>query len=192
MQVNNLESAVRQSNEAKAETHAAIISEASRLFRQRGVEQTSVAEVMQAANKTHGGFYRHFENKDDLVLVALDHAFQEMLTEMKAGLATVPAGEALSAFIANYVSARHIDAPETGCPAAALSGELRHGSEKLKLRFGQGVREVAATLADSTDDNPHQTSDRALRAFSMAVGAVMLARACDPETADLVLQACHK
>ncbi len=182
---------MRQSKEATAETHAAIIVEASKLFRQHGVGQTSVGEVMQAANKTHGGFYRHFENKDDLVLAALEQAFEEMMADMQTGLAEVPANETLSAFREYYISRRHVDAPETGCPAAALSGELRHGSEKLKLRFGRGVREIVSGLADPMNGHKGSQADRALRAFAMGVGAVMLARASDTDTANWVLATCQ-
>ncbi len=52
---------MRQSREAKAETRQAVVAQAARLFRDRGIAGTSVGDVMAAAAKTHGGFYRHFE-----------------------------------------------------------------------------------------------------------------------------------
>ena len=58
---------MRLSREAKAQHHEAITSAASKMLRERGIERTSVIDLMQAVGLTHGGFYRHFKSKDELV-----------------------------------------------------------------------------------------------------------------------------
>src|ERR1700678_1236271 len=67
---------MRVSREEKDAGHERIVTEASRLLRRRGVEATGVADVMTAAGRTHGGFYRHFPNKQALVAAAVDVAFE--------------------------------------------------------------------------------------------------------------------
>ena len=57
----------RMSEAEKQKSHRRILDAAARLFRERGIEATSVADVMKAAGMTHGGFYRHFDSKEDLV-----------------------------------------------------------------------------------------------------------------------------
>ena len=63
---------------AEAESHRQQITEASaRLFKERGINGVSVADLMGAAGLTHGGFYGHFESKDALAGVAVAHAFEQ-------------------------------------------------------------------------------------------------------------------
>src|SRR5215472_19375815 len=52
--------------EETAAKHERIVREASRLFRERGFENVSVGEVMNAAGLTHGAFYAHFASKKEL------------------------------------------------------------------------------------------------------------------------------
>jgi len=57
--------------EETAAKHERIVKEASRLFRERGFENVSVAEVMKAAGLTHGAFYAHFRSKEELQAAAV-------------------------------------------------------------------------------------------------------------------------
>src|ERR1044072_8421855 len=53
---------------AQAEQNRAhIVATAARLFRERGYDGVGVAELMAAAGFTHGGFYKHFRSKADLI-----------------------------------------------------------------------------------------------------------------------------
>jgi len=69
---------MRVSREEMEKSHARIVAGAARLLRERGIENTSVADVMNDAGLTHGGFYRHFKTKDDLLIAALDKAFADL------------------------------------------------------------------------------------------------------------------
>lgn len=180
---------MRQSREAKAETHQAIVAAAARQFRERGIEGTSVGDVMQAANRTHGGFYRHFESKEDLLVAALGRAFGEMLEVMDRGLADVPADRALGGFVRSYTAAPRVKDVAGGCPVAALSNDVLRSTEAVQAEFGRGVRAMIGALAKHLDGPAAEREARAARAFAMAAGAVMMARASDPATAALVLEA---
>ena len=180
---------MRQSKAAKAETHQAIVAAASRLFRARGVERTSVADVMQAADKTHGGFYRHFATKDALLESALDEAFAGMEAVMADGMARAGRDGALRGFAAHYLGPDHVGDAGTGCPVAALATEIAHAGETVRQHFGAGVMRQIGLLAEGLDDPAPVGEARAARAFAMAVGAVMIARASDPATGERVLSA---
>jgi TetR/AcrR family transcriptional repressor of nem operon len=178
---------MRQTREAKAATHDVIVTRAARLFRARGIEGTSVADVMQAAERTHGGFYRHFDTKDALLQSVLKSAFTDMCSLMQAGFADSDAANALDGFLAHYLSPDRVANVADGCPIAALAGDIARSSDTLKTEFGEGVREAISTLADALDGPVETRMQRATRAFAMAAGAVMIARASDPETGELVL-----
>ena len=104
---------MRRSREDKAETHRRIVDAAARLFRARGIAEVSVADVMEAVGMTVGGFYRHFDSKEDLVAAAIE----------RASLETVARGakQAPTARVAAYLSMDHRDHPEGGCPIAAYN-----------------------------------------------------------------------
>ena len=57
---------MKVSREQMAENRQRILEVAGQLFREKGFDAVSVAVVMKAAGLTHGGFYGHFDSKDDL------------------------------------------------------------------------------------------------------------------------------
>ena len=67
---------MRYSPEHKAEVHQRILQDASRRVRAEGLTGAGVAAVMRDNGLTHGGFYKHFESKDELLLESLREAFQ--------------------------------------------------------------------------------------------------------------------
>jgi len=180
---------MRQSREVKAETRQEIVAAASRLFRERGIEGTSVGEVMQTANKTHGGFYRHFESKEALLVAALEDAFAGMIRRVDEGLADVPGSETIGPFLQGYLSPDLVDDVGGGCPVAALAGDVMRTDEDVRQVFGAGAVKIIRTLAQSLDGPQDESMRRAAQAFAMAAGALMIARASDPDTARLILDA---
>ncbi len=104
---------MKVSREQVAENRRKILDAASRLFRARGFEAVTVAEVMKAAGLTHGGFYGHFKSKDDLIAQTLAHV-----------LAAGAEGERnLASYAAQYLTPDHRDDLAGGCPTAALGAE---------------------------------------------------------------------
>ena len=58
---------MRVSKMQVAENRRAILEAAATMFREHGFEGVTVADIMTAAGLTHGGFYRHFKSKDELI-----------------------------------------------------------------------------------------------------------------------------
>src|SRR6478609_1999499 len=104
------------SQEEKAKNHRRIVDIAARRIRESGTDGPGVAELMKEAGLTHGGFYKHFDSRDDLVAEAVERALRDnegFMTTLTAGAADAHA--ALRAFVDWYTSAEHRDAPGAGC-----------------------------------------------------------------------------
>ncbi len=172
-------------------SHERIVSGAARLFRERGLRATSVADAMNAAGLTHGGFYRHFKSKDDLVVESLRVAFDSFTEPLECRQKLEPADQVAADFKTQYLSDEHVAQPGLGCPMPALGGELARESAQIKAEFSAGLKRVLDALARSQAGAEVERQDAAAREIAMLVGAVVLARACDGPTAERLLKACR-
>jgi len=182
---------MRVSREEMAKSHRRIVDAAARLARERGIESSSVADVMGEAGLTQGGFYRHFESKDALMEAAVAWAFEVMGSALERRFARQGAKSAASSYRADYLSRPHLENPGGGCPMPSLAADVARGSARLKAAFGAGVSRAVSVLAGARTGSPAQQRDQAMRELAMLVGAVMIARASDPETAQAMLAACR-
>src|SRR5258708_14148549 len=105
---------MRYSLEHKARNHENILSVAARAFREHGGDNSGIGTVMKEVGLTKGGFYRHFESKDDLFVEAVARAFDEMGSGMLKIAESAPGGQALRGIIEHYLSARHPNSPGIG------------------------------------------------------------------------------
>jgi TetR/AcrR family transcriptional repressor of nem operon len=161
---------LRKSNREAAQTREAIVAAAADHIRRTGIAQASLADVMSAAGLTHGGFYRHFRNKEHLVAEALSAAGDETA----ALLSRTMSKGGVNAAIDSYVSTSHRDAPTPICPFAALGSEVARSGGETKAAATEVLEKVIATLADGRS-GPDARGD-AIVAFSTMIGAMTLAR----------------
>jgi TetR/AcrR family transcriptional regulator, transcriptional repressor for nem operon len=126
---------MRYSPEHKAKNHENILSVAARSFREHGADVSGIGTVMKKVGLTKGGFYRHFESKDDLFVEAVARAFDEMGTGMLEIAKSAPEGQGLRAIIERYLSARHASSPGAGCVVAALGPELARKPRSVRKRI---------------------------------------------------------
>jgi TetR/AcrR family transcriptional repressor of nem operon len=175
------------SRQDKAASHDRIVRIAAGRFRAAGVDAVGVAELMQEAGLTHGGFYRHFGSRDALVAEALEEA----LAQSRATVADArEAGAGYAEIVADYLSPAHRDAPAAGCAVAALASEAGRLQDRPREAFTRHIEASAETfLALLRAKNPAATRADALLAVSALAGAVALARAVsDPALSDEILQ----
>jgi TetR/AcrR family transcriptional regulator, transcriptional repressor for nem operon len=164
---------MRVSQAKAAENRDRIVAEAARLFGERGIDGVGIDAIMQAAGLTHGGFYRHFGSKEDLVAAAVDRRLSQ-----SASLGDVPAE--LKPYLDSYLSARHRDDPGGGCAMAALGCDVARGGDEVRRRFTEAVAAQVDRFRGWLGDRRGERSrDRALLAVSAMVGAMVLARAVD-------------
>lgn len=175
----------------KERTREQIVSAAARAFREEGVEGVSVGEVMGRAGLTHGGFYAHFRNKDQLVAEACGCALEQSTARLIDVARKAPPDERLAAFIGAYANPAHRDDPGAGCLMPALSAEVSRHSPEVRAAFTGSFQQGIAMLARLLPKmEGADRTDRALALMSGLAGAVMLARAVDdPALSDRILQA---
>jgi TetR/AcrR family transcriptional repressor of nem operon len=180
---------VKLSKAQAARNREQILEVASRLFRQRGIDSVSVAEVMEAAGFTHGGFYNHFADKGALAVEACVATFDRSASALERSGADGVAG-----YVKGYLSPAHRDA-EGGCPMTALATEAaRHPDVQPAYAGGlEAMLELLTkALAHSGVGDRKEARTRALRLVSELVGALTLARAvrtAEPKLSNELLRA---
>jgi TetR/AcrR family transcriptional regulator, transcriptional repressor for nem operon len=175
---------MRKSREEAAETRKRIVQAAAREFREKGIVASGLADLMKAAGLTHGGFYKHFASKDQLVAEATVAAMDSILEELAAH-------PTVGAAVAGYLSPRHRDNPASGCPLAALGAELARSDETARAAATAGFVRLVDILAGNA-----RTADvrrRALVAAVTMIGAVTMSRVVgDPKLSAEILDATGK
>jgi TetR/AcrR family transcriptional regulator, transcriptional repressor for nem operon len=169
---------MRRSREEKARTRRRIVAAASRLFRARGVQPVSVADVMGAVGLTVGGFYRHFPNKEALVAEAIDAASMETVERMRE---RAGGDRPLPAMLEGYLSTDHLTRVADGCPVAALCGDAGREGRPARAAFTQALRRVLAMVGEAIPGTSAAARDRQLHAVAAAIGGLVLARASDDD-----------
>jgi TetR/AcrR family transcriptional regulator, transcriptional repressor for nem operon len=177
---------VRYGKEHKDATRRRIIETSGRRFKQDGIDGSGVATLMKDAGLTNGAFYKHFTSKDDLVTTVVT----EQLTGQRAMLGErAPDRAGLERFIRDYLSPRHRDAPERGCPSAALLDEIGRCDDTVKRAYTDGLVTIADDIAARiAPDDPRSARERVLSLFATLFGTLQLARAmADPTLSDAIL-----
>lgn len=160
----------RMSEAEKRKSHNRILEKAGQIFRERGIETTSVSDVMQAAGLTHGGFYRHFKSKDDLVAAAFRTAVDGVLADMEHADSGDAKAAARRDYIETYLSLYHVGGRGDGCPLAALAGELSRGAPDARREGYNALTRTSQQLSSGND--PAQ----GLATLALMLGTVTLAR----------------
>lgn len=175
---------------AQAQANRAhIVETASALFRERGFDGIGVADLMGAAGFTHGGFYKHFGSKADLMAEASAAGLSKSLQDST--------GVGLAGFFEHYVSREHRDGRGAGCTLSALCADAARQPQEVKATFGDGIAQMFAVLERGAmklgGADQQEARARMISAMAQAVGAVILSRACpdDSPLADQILDVCR-
>lgn len=171
---------MRVNRETQAEHRAAMLEQAGRLFRGRGIEAVTVADVTRAAGLTHGAFYRHFASKSAL---AADSCRDSLATSAerwrrRAARAEAAGQDPAGLLIDGYLTEAHRDAPDTGCALAALGAESVRDPE-LRAAMAEGATALAAVLASCLAARPAPPPDPAGTAqaiLALLIGGLLIAR----------------
>ncbi|SOE94154.1 transcriptional regulator, TetR family [Burkholderia sp. D7] len=155
----------------KAASHDAILEVAAKRFRELGIDGIGVADVMREAGLTVGGFYKHFESREELVAEALAAAFKDLdVWEDNA--------DDLAASIRGYLSTQHRDDPGSGCAMGALLGDVGRGSEAIRDIYTKRItRNLEFFHERMADQPPAERRAKALAILCSMLGAIGLSRA---------------
>src|SRR4051812_31844453 len=158
-------------------THDRILDTAARVLRESGFAGVGVADIMKRSGLTHGGFYSHFPSRDALLAEALERAGQDSRTRLSHAIEAAQAKgtRPLRALIDTYLSDRHLQSPETGCPVAALSSDMPRQSDAVREAASARVRALVANVQAALPAK--RPSQDAAAIASQLVGALQIARA---------------
>ncbi len=168
---------MRYDAEHKEKTRARVLKEAAKAIRAEGPHRIAVAGVMAKAGLTHGGFYAHFPSREAMVAAAIERAGRNSAEHLAPRIAKREAEGAgpLRALLETYLADSQLSAAETGCPVAALGGEMARQTQLVREASCDRVRNLIRLVGQRLPAGA--PADRAAPIVSAMVGAVQLARA---------------
>jgi TetR/AcrR family transcriptional regulator, transcriptional repressor for nem operon len=194
---------MRVSREKAAEHRDRIIDAAGALFRAKGFGGIGVADIMKAADLTHGGFYGHFASKDDLVAQASRRTMARAAANWTKLVEAAP-DNPYAALLEHYLSPKHRDDPGKGCAFAALGNDAARSGKIVRKAFAEGLAPLIDILAQSIPGKsiPEKSIPgrskaarrrKAVAAMATLVGALTMARAVEgTPLSDEMLEAAHR
>jgi TetR/AcrR family transcriptional repressor of nem operon len=181
---------MKVSREQVALNRQRIVETAARLFREKGYDGIGVADLMKSAGLTHGGFYGHFESKEDLLAEATAHALKKSV-ERWQGYAAQGPETALDKIGQGYLTEQHRDNPGGGCSVTALGADIARLGPKARRALTEGASGQMAVLQKlMSGQDDAEKRKQALAKYASMVGALVLSRAVDDEALSVeILQA---
>ena len=178
---------MKVTREQAAANRAKIVEVASTLYRKHGFDGIGVADIMKAAGLTHGGFYGHFESKDDLAAEACARALSREW--WKEAISSSTAGS-LEAIVNVYLSAQHRSDRGHGCLIAAVGSDIVRQPRTVRRAVTKGFESLIEALRSFMPGrSPAGRRKQALATMAGLVGALILSRAIDdPALSDEILE----
>jgi TetR/AcrR family transcriptional repressor of nem operon len=168
---------MRYPPEHKAEVHQKIVRDASRRVRSEGLNGAAVAAVMRDTGLTHGGFYKYFGSKDELLLESLREAFREIADTLAHAAKQSPPETAWKAIVKTYLSLEYCDHVERGCPLTALAPELARVDKKMRGQILGELVNYKDRMVPFMPGGRAVDKERAFFSiFSTMIGAIEIAR----------------
>jgi TetR/AcrR family transcriptional regulator, transcriptional repressor for nem operon len=179
---------MKKSKAETAETRRRIIEIASQQFKAKGITATGVAEIMAAAGLTHGGFYRHFDSKEQLIAEACANSMDQMVDSVVD--AAEGGRDSLLTHLEHFLSTERRDNVLSGCPLVAMGSEIVRADGDARRAATKGFESVIGVIAESSElDDETVARDDALFIMSSVIGAIMMARIVDdPALSDRILE----
>ena len=173
----------------KRETRERILEVAVRRMREMGLDGAGVNAVMKAAGLTHGGFYAHFDSKDDLAAHAMAMAVRQQRRRWISGVDETPAEQRVPRLVARYLSPSHRDNAGSGCPVPSIAAGVAHAGEEVRQAFQEELLATVETLQGLLDDESDASArDQAVGTMALCIGAMVMARAVpDVQLSDEIL-----
>jgi TetR/AcrR family transcriptional repressor of nem operon len=182
---------MRYSAEHKQATRERIVRTASRHVRRHGRKGVGIADLMSKLALTHGGFYKHFDSKEQLLTEAITKAFDETEARFTETVSKAKPGTELKTLIENYLSLEHCANPDEGCPMAALASEIRRFPRGVRKEIDKAIKRrlrLTARFLPGATEKERERNCMAL--LSGLIGTMSVARAlADPQARKAVLEA---
>ncbi len=178
-------------SELKQQSRDRILTSAARRMREEGLDGSGIAAVMSDAGLTHGAFYSHFKNKDEMLLAALENALDENRQRWISKPAKESWMQRLSRLAKRYLTAAHRNELANSCALATLSSEAARSDTEFKQSYEQElIKTLSAVCGDDFNSADAQKQEQALAFMSLIIGSMTLSRAVhSKELSDHLLEA---
>lgn len=168
---------MRYEPDHKERIHRKIVRNASRQFRAKGLNGPAVPAMMKASGLTHGGFYKHFSSRDELVAEAIEESLRELTETLVEAARHSGLQEGWKAMVKTYLTLERCDRAEVGCPIAALAPEIARRRPAVKLRSSAAILKFRQELLPfMPGKNTKEKATNFLAIISSMVGTIAIAR----------------
>lgn len=167
---------MNRKTERKRKSRAAILESAAALLRERGIHASSVADVMQGAGLTVGGFYGHFDSKEQLFEKTIQGAASTMWGRLLASAKGASPRERAVSVLTRYLSRKHRDNPQEGCPLPSVAPEVAREGEPYRSALEAELSGFVSSFSDMLGEG-RDARERALGSIALMYGALSLSRA---------------
>jgi len=168
---------MRYDAEHKSTIHQKIVKGASRQLRKKGLNGPTVAALMKASGLTHGGFYKHFSSRDDLVVEAVEESLRELTQTLLEAAEHSGSKDAWKAIVTTYLSRERCDRFDIGCPIAALAPDIARSAPGIKQRSSAAILKFRAELLPYMPGRTEEERQKNFLAIlTSIVGAIVIAR----------------
>jgi TetR/AcrR family transcriptional repressor of nem operon len=180
---------MRYTKDHKLRTRRRIVEQSARGLRTHGAQGVGLADLMRMAGLTHGGFYCHFESRDELVAEAVIYGMDQTVKSWLDRFSQIPPERRCEAIIDDYLTAKHRDNPGKGCVLPALAADIARGGLDVRRAFATGLEQMIDVIAIASPSRAGSSQrETAIAILAMLMGIVSLARACaDRELSDEIL-----
>lgn len=168
---------MRYDAEHKSTIHRKIVKGAARQLKKKGLNGPAVTTLMKASGLTHGGFYKHFSSRDDLVIEAIEESFSELTQDLIEAAKRSGSQHPWKSIVKTYLSLERCDRLEIGCPIASLAPDIARATPSVRRRGSTAILKFRSEIIPFM---PGGTADEKAANFLMImtsmVGAIAIAR----------------
>lgn len=169
--------------EQKQRSRKKILDAAARRLRSEGMTGAGIAAVMSDAGLTHGAFYAHFEDKDELTREALVHALEKNRRAWMGKPQSESWPQRLTRLARRYLTPTHRQDVSESCALAALCSEAARGEVGFRQTFEQELLKTLSAVCDCDVEHAEMSkADDALAFMSLLIGSLTLSRAAQTKT----------
>lgn len=182
--------------EKKQESLQSIVHSGAARIRKEGLAGSVISEVMKDAGLTHGTFYSHFNNKNELLIASLQQALVENRPRWITNRKKEPWPRRLMRLAQRYLTAAHRDDLQCSCALAALMSETGRSNiefrEAYEAELFKSLEAICGNVPCDAGLNPAMFEE-AVMFMALCMGGINLSRAVkSPNVSDQILEICRK
>lgn len=182
-------------NELKEASLQRILDAGAVRLREEGLAGAAIVPVMKDAGLTHGAFYSHFSNKEELAVAAFRHALKDNRPRWIGEPRNESWVRRLARLGKRYLTMAHRNDLADSCALAALASDASRSSPAFREAYQEellkSLRGICGGAAGEEQDD--RRLDEAIAFMALCVGGISLSRAvADPSLAERILEICRQ